>query len=172
MAMEQEQQCPECGCLFRIRVRNKKDRSTPQHRRFFGLITAAFKHWPDGSEFKPRDPEHLRAWLLCKVDYCDVAQTIRCETTNPTMLVSILKASFAAAKANAFVEADDNRVRVIVPRSVSFEKLSHLAACVVMDLVEQVIESETKLTAVQLLPVRLKVKKVRQPEHARQLEAA
>ena len=164
--MEQEHQCPECGCLFKIRTRGK-DRSSPQHRRFFGLITAAFKHWPDRSEFKPRDPEHLRAWLLCKVDYCDVTQTIRCETTNPTTLVSILTASFAAAKANAFVEADDNRVMVIVPRSVSFEKLSHVAACVVMDLCEQVIESETGLTACQLLPPRTKPAK-----KARQLEAA
>ena len=47
-----------------------------------------------------------------------------------------------------------------------------MAACVVMDLVEQIIETETKLTAAQLLPVRLKIKKVRKPEQSRELEDA
>ena len=57
--------CPQCGHVA-------DSRSTPDHRRFFARIHAAFHHWPEAHEFQPDDAEHLRAWLLCKAGYRDV----------------------------------------------------------------------------------------------------
>ena len=38
---------------------------------FFGVIAEAFKSWPHAHDFAPRDPEHLRAWLLVEAGYYD-----------------------------------------------------------------------------------------------------
>jgi hypothetical protein len=55
--------------ILAIGAKGPKVRSPADHRRFFGVIKAAFLHWPEKHEFQPEDPEHLRAWLLCRAGY-------------------------------------------------------------------------------------------------------
>jgi hypothetical protein len=59
--------CPHCGA-------DSKQRSSPQHRRFFKLINVAYHHWPEYTEFSPDNAEHLRAWLLCKSKHRNVVE--------------------------------------------------------------------------------------------------
>ena len=40
-----------------------KSRSTPQHRRYFALIKAAFKHWPESHDIQFGSAEGLRDYL-------------------------------------------------------------------------------------------------------------
>jgi hypothetical protein len=45
-------------------------RSTEEHNLLFGVIDMAFENnWPSDHKFKPRDAEHLRAWLLIEAGH-------------------------------------------------------------------------------------------------------
>ena len=61
--MTKPNHCPHCGVIL-TRVR-----SLPDHRRFFGVIQAAFHQWNEGHPFQPTDAEHLRAYLLVESGY-------------------------------------------------------------------------------------------------------
>lgn len=57
--------CPNCGVSFDAR-KPHRPRSVEEHRRFFGIVAAAFGSWPELHEFQPESREHLRAWLICQ----------------------------------------------------------------------------------------------------------
>ncbi len=58
------------GTVLRIHI--LKPRRKKAHRLFFATIAAACKIWPEHTEPNPDgDPEHLRAWLLCKAGACE-----------------------------------------------------------------------------------------------------
>jgi len=46
-----------------VRRLDLKPRSTPQHRRYFALIRAAHKQWPEGHPIQPATEEGLRDYL-------------------------------------------------------------------------------------------------------------
>ena len=150
MAVAREEQCPECGCLFRIKNRGKP-RSVPQHRRFFGLVKAAFANWPERHKFQPRTAEELRAWLLYQAGHCEVVKTVRCETVEPRNLAAVFEASFRAARAHCFVEVQGNTVRIIAPHSTAFEKLPHMHAVTIYSLIQDFVTDIFGVPADQLL---------------------
>lgn len=145
--------CPDCGSVFRLKRRAPR-RSVPQHRRFFGLVKTAFEQWPEAYPFQPKDAEHLRAWLLIHAGHSRVAQSIRCQDSDPARLTAVLRASFSAAKAHAFVEVNGDLVQVIVPHSVAFEKLPHAAACTIMTAVDEIVQNVIGITSDELLRAR------------------
>ncbi len=57
-----------------LSVRISRPRMPKTHQTFFQVIAKALKHWPPGHDPHPADgdEEMLRAWLLCRVRYCDV----------------------------------------------------------------------------------------------------
>ena len=59
----------------------KKPRSTPQHRRFFALIKAAWKHWPSSHEVQAGSPEGLRDYLQIKAGFGIPHKIVRGDTT-------------------------------------------------------------------------------------------
>lgn len=147
--------CPDCGSIIRHPKRRGKPRSVPQHRRLFGLVRAAFNQWPDSYEFQPRDEEHLRFWLLKEVGHCEVAKTIRCETVNVKALTSLLTSIFRAADSRrCFLDVHGDLIHVIVPHSVSFEKLPHSSACVIYSLIEDRISQVIGVQADTLLKAK------------------
>jgi len=146
--------CPDCGSVFRGPKKRGKQRSAPQHRRTFGLIAKAFANWPEQYEFQPRDAEHLRAWLLVQAGYADVPQTIRCDDENAIRVAGVVRAAFQAAQSNAFVETKGNRVLIVTPKSMSFDKLPHLHACVIMQAIDELIEDIVGVSCDQLLRER------------------
>ena len=58
-----------------------KSRSTPQHRRFFALIKAAWKHWPETHEVQAGSPEGLRDYLQIKAGFGIPHKIVRGDTT-------------------------------------------------------------------------------------------
>jgi len=44
-------------------------RSTPQHRRYFGMIRAAHRHWPESHPVQPLTEEGLREYLQVRVGH-------------------------------------------------------------------------------------------------------
>ena len=54
-----------------------KSRSTPQHRRYFALIKAAFQHWPESHDLQFGSAEGLRDYLQLKAGFGTVHKIIR-----------------------------------------------------------------------------------------------
>ena len=54
-----------------------KSRSTPQHRRYFALIKAAFQHWPESHDLQFGSAEGLRDYLQLKAGFGRVHKIIR-----------------------------------------------------------------------------------------------
>lgn len=64
--------CPACS--FRFNEKAKKDRSTPEHRRYFAMIKAAFDNWPVSYDFQPLDAAALRTFLQMRAGAVDTIQ--------------------------------------------------------------------------------------------------
>ncbi len=122
-----------------------KPRSYQQHKRFFGLVEAAFNHWPEGHPFKPKDSEHLRHWLLCAVNHSTI-KTFETEG-DATAIAKLLPIVVAImTKTNCWTKAVGNEVQVCVPKSISYEEVSHQEfqgiSNVVGDIIQEVIGIE------------------------------
>lgn len=142
------EKCPTCG-----QAKPKKPRSIDDHRRFFGVINAACKNWPEAHEFQPDDREHLRAWLLCKAGFRDTV-TIPCESDDPHILklaTLATEAAIKAAKNVAFVRPHGVALAVFTPKSIKFETLDQTQFGSIRQAVEEIIEAETGMKADDLL---------------------
>jgi hypothetical protein len=141
--------CQQCG------ADEKSQRSSPDHRRFFGLIAAAFHHWPERHEFEPDDADHLRKWLLCKAGFRDVTIiTVEYADDQPGLmkLVSLTaEAAVRAADNKAFTRVHGDKIVVFKAKSIAWDKLSQTAFNDVRDRVTAVIENELQLSADELL---------------------
>lgn len=129
----------------------KKPRSVDQHRRFFGVIKAAFDNWPETHAFKPDNAEHLRAWLLVKAKHSSIKTFFlgEAEASEMARILPIVAATMM--NRYCWCRATDNAVAVCVPESIAFDKIEHSAFCAINDDVEAVIETETGMKADDLL---------------------
>lgn len=149
--------CPHCGveqtdcghCGKPLSNRSESD-----HRRFFGLVRAAFHHWPEGHEFAPDNAEHLRAYLLCKAGYRTVTTIPVEDDATPAMMTLVMltaEAAIKAARTYAFTRPHGQSIAVFTAKSINWATLSQKAFNDVRDAVTEVIESETGQTAETLL---------------------
>ncbi len=134
--------CPTCG----------GKRSSEDHRRFFGLIAAAFKHWPEAHEFQPDSAEHLRAWLLCKAKHRNVALIGRgddeAEFANA---VALTVAALRQLKEYHFDVPVSSGVALVSPKSISYSDVSQKQFNAIRDDVTAIIEAELGVSADRLL---------------------
>lgn len=126
-----------------------KPRSIDQHRRFFGVIAAAFHHWPEACTFQPDNAEHLRAWLLVKAKH----RTIKTfhlpgDASDSAALIPVVIATMLSKHSWAWAKGHD--LFVCVPESIAFDKLGHQAFCALNDDVDAVLR-EIGLDPDQLL---------------------
>ncbi len=143
--------CPHCGTML------TKARSAPMHRRFFALVAAAFSQWPERATFRPDDAEHLRSWLLCKVNYrqsreIEVAYSEgNPELTRETAIA--IEAALKEAGAHAFIRPhpDGGSVAVYRAKSLAWDKCDQKEFGPVAEAVEAIIEAELGVTADTLL---------------------
>lgn len=147
--------CPECGCVL------TKSRSGPDHRRFFGLVAKAFDQWPEGG-FVPRDPEHLRAYLLVKVGHTNIRHIPYpdgCEES-PALKVLFRLTVESTGKAledeAGFIDyrLSSGGVEVITSRSIDFRTVGQKAFGPIREAVEAEIERVIGVNAEQLLRSR------------------
>jgi hypothetical protein len=118
--------CSHCG---------GKERSTPQHRRFYAVVRAAFDQWPDESI---DNPEHLRKFLLVKVKH---RKQNEIHITGDIDMASIkaMESAMRAAGEYAWTVEHNGKVYVLAAKSISYGKLPHREACGVFESVEAVI---------------------------------
>lgn len=143
--------CPECGAVFDLKTKGKA-RSYPQLKRFHAVIKAAFHHWPTEHRFKPKNQDHLRAWLEVEAGHFEVVKTIRCETVEASHLTALLTAIMRSCDDDKiFVEAEGNVVTVKRALSISYAMLAHLSACALFDQIDHVIKTEIGIDTDTLL---------------------
>lgn len=146
--------CPDCGCALGV---SGKARSLPQLRRFFAVLRAMYRHWPDAAAFRPESEEHLRKYVLCKAghrDHTDIPVEFAEDQPAITKLASLaIEAAIVAAGAFAFVRPDSNggRVRVYRAKSIAFDKLGPAEFNRLNDDVEAVYTAETGLNPDEVL---------------------
>lgn len=141
-------ECPHCGVVL------TKNRSGPDHRRFFALIKAAFDQWPENHDFTPDSAEALRAWLTCKAGYRNSTPVMLPDEADDHMKLLFrlgIESSIRAAGGVAFVVPYRDGVAVISPKSIAWDKISQKDFGAVRSAVEDVIKAETGLDPDQLL---------------------
>jgi hypothetical protein len=141
--------CPKCGAPV------KAQRSSADHRRLFGLISAAFHQWPEANDFQPEDAEQLRSWLLCKAGFCEKTP-IECPDADAMpgiaqLIALACESVMRAANGRGFIRVHGDRIVVFTPRSIAWEKLDQHAFNDVRDRVTGVIEAEMNIKAETLL---------------------
>lgn len=131
-----------------------KPRSIDQHRRFFGVIKAAFDNWPDMHPFKPDNEEHLRAWLLVKSKHRSIKSfDVGSDAADVARMVPVIVASMLDKYCWSWPDGD-GQIKVCAPLSIKFSELPHEAFCKLCDEVEGVILTETGMEAEHLLKSR------------------
>ena len=135
-------------------VAMSKPRSIDQHRRFFGLIAAAFHHWPESyKKFQPDSAEHLRAWLLVKAKRRTIKTFHMHDDASDTAALIPIVISMMTGK-HSWAWAKGNDLYVCVPESIAFDKCTHAEFCKLNDDVDEVIRVETGLDPEALLRER------------------
>ncbi len=127
-----------------------KPRSIDQHRRFFGVIRAAYHHWPERVSFQPDNEEHLRAWLLVKAKHRTIKTFhLPADASDSAALIPVVIATMLGKHSWAWSKGTD--LFVCVPESIAFDKIGHNAFCALNDDVDAVIRAETGLDPDRLL---------------------
>ena len=117
--------CPACSWQFNENT--KRHRSDPQHRRYFAMIGAAFKNWPESYEYQPLDAEALRVFLQMLAGCVDVVKSAK---TGDTYLV---------------------------PRSIKYSKMSQQTFSELNFRVENIIEKIIGVSGDKLLEMSSEV---------------
>jgi hypothetical protein len=146
--------CPNCGTVI-----GGNSRSIQDHRRFFGLIRAAFHQWSESHAFQPTSEEQLRAWALIQAGWTDVATV---EIPASYSESETARAAFRAAIDGAVRALDgpsgyhelrigDASLSIVTPRSLRFDVVGQREFGRVREAVEGVIEGALGVPAEQLL---------------------
>lgn len=151
--MRHERSCPHCGVFL------TKPRSGADHRRLFAIISKAFIQWPSHHHFRPRDAEHLRAFLLVSAEYTDVEFIPVAEECagNPAIMALVriaIEATFSALtrrRGYAELRVTGAGIEILTPRSIDFATLDQKAFGPVREAVETIIEGAIGVKADQLL---------------------
>lgn len=131
--------CPKCGC----EIGERKRRSLPDHRRLFALIKTAFDNWPEAHEFTPENPEHLRAWLVCKAGWREATAYDLGDRADAAVVALALEAGIKAAKGTGFVRVVGRSVAVITPKSMDFRSMGQAEFGLLRDAITDIITAET-----------------------------
>jgi hypothetical protein len=142
--------CPSCTATFDL-DKIGKPRSIEQHRRFFAVCNAAFLHWPEDHDRQFSDAEDARKWLTMKAGYRRLAAQIPITNVKPEIAVMLCESAMRAAGAHAVAVFHKGNICIWAPRSIRFDKMSHLEFCKLNDDVADVVKAEIGITADELL---------------------
>lgn len=141
--------CPHCGCVL------TKPRSPRAHRFFFAMIDAAYDNWPaDHPEFKPTDCEQLRAWLLCQTKHSvRIGNLLNVNFPDPARQIDFLTMAVAAVRQHGYglpVTDGYGYVELIIPQSISYDKLGEEEFAPIRDDVFFLIEKNIGISIKEL----------------------
>lgn len=138
--------CPTCG-----HESKGPPRSLDQHRRYFGMIKAAFHHWPEIHERQFTSEDDLRKWLQMKAGHREIAARIPLTGVRREQAVILAEASIKAAGSYAVPVAIGSELVIFKPKSIAFNNLGHKAFCELNQAVDEILQAEIGLSGDQLL---------------------
>lgn len=148
-----ERHCHECGAVQMEEP--KHNRSTPQLRRFYAIIRAAYLNWPEQppSGFRPQNEEHLRRWLEMRAGLFTVTKQARITSTDPDKLYALMSEFFKHSKdTTLFNELDGNLLIQKQVKSIAYEAIKESAEFSrLKDAICEIIEIEVGVAAEKLL---------------------
>jgi hypothetical protein len=128
-----------------------KPRSLDQHKRFFGLVRAAFHHWPEVHDQQFADETECRKFLIMKAGWRDLRLSLPLSGIRAPAAIALVTAALRSAGSHAAVRVDKGTLYVWTPKSINFAAMPHLEFCALSDAVSQTIELETGLSSEELL---------------------
>lgn len=135
--------CPEGAVL---KFKTSGHRSSKHHRLFMGALASACFNWPESHEFKPQSFDHFRAWILCKIRYCNT-QTHELKTAEMAeRLAEIIQAALNQSEGFGFAVYSNNLVYVLTPKSIKFEKLPQDEFNKVSQRVSDILKAEIQMS--------------------------
>lgn len=149
-------ECTVCG----HRAKDDADeRSLQQHKRFYGVVKAAFDQWPEASEFRPESIDHLRQWLICAAgpQWRDATtQDVPAPLRNAAIagFVDVLAHSVADRTARypfPRVNTWTWKATIYTAKSIKFAKMPHMEFNALSQAVDDVIKAEIGVDPDQLL---------------------
>lgn len=118
-------------------------RSAPQFRRYHKLIDAAFLHWPERHNFRPKSRDHLRYWLTVEAGKFDVAKNIRVHSVDAIALQALLEGVLRTSDdERLFIDIDGDLITVRRAHSIKFKSMPQNEFAKLCDEVEAVISAE------------------------------
>ena len=142
--------CPQCDLRFDA-SRDSTHRSAPQHRRFWGVVRAAYHHWPESHDEQFSSQNELRVWLTMKAGWRDLASKTSISGMKPDALVAVVQGALKSAGANARVAAHKGQLCIWTPKSIRFDRMKHMEFVALNQAVEDVIKAELGITGDELL---------------------
>lgn len=142
--------CPNCEATFDLH-KIGKPRSPEQHRRFWGLMKAAFEQWPEAHEEQFATVNALRLWVTMKAGWRDMASKTSIVGMKPDSLVAVVQGALMAAGANARAQAHKGQLVIWTPKSIRFDKMSHMEFVALNQAVEDVLKDVFGITGDELL---------------------
>ena len=140
--------CPVCG---HDTIARENSRSVEQLRRYFALIRAAYYHWPETHPEQFDDSEDLRKFLQMRAGHRELAAKIELDGLSKEQALFIAEAAIRATGAYAVPRIHGDVMVIFRPRSIAFQKLSHIDFCRLNDAVQDIILAETGIDPDQLL---------------------
>lgn len=137
--------CPTCG------HKTTSIRSIDQHRRYFGVIKAAFHHWPEQHDKQFSSEHELRIWLQMKAGAREVSARIPLVGAPKEIVQMLVAQALKAAKADAVPSLHKDELIIWVPTSIAFGNLGHLKFCELNNAVDEVLKTEIGLSGDDLL---------------------
>jgi hypothetical protein len=142
--------CPCCDHSWDL---NGKPRSLDQHRRFFGIVRAAFAHWPESHERQFSDERELRGWLVMKAgpEWRQTVLNMPMQGVKPEVAAMVAGAAIRAVGRSAVALAHKGGLIVMAPKSIKFSTMKHMEFVALNDAVESVIKDVFGMSGDELL---------------------
>lgn len=146
--------CPECGAVL------VQPRSLADHRRFFGLVRAAFMNWPEAAPFQPSTEEALRGYLLVEANHYDVEFIAYPESSTPEikklfrLAVEATHTACTRGRSYSDTRVSAGGIEIRTPKSIDFRSVGQKAFGPIREAVEHIIETAIGVKCEQLLKER------------------
>ena len=116
-------------------------------------MKSAYHHWPENHEEQFTDETDCRKFLTMKAGWRDISSKINLTGMREDKAILLATAILSGLPENCYARPVLHKGQIIVwiPRSIAYDKLSHLEMCALSDAVAEVIEAETGMKIDELM---------------------
>ena len=141
VSKDDKEKCQELTEGETIKVEAKLSRSGDHHRFFFAAIAEACANWPESHEFQTKNPERLRAWLLCKAGspYREHLKYEAETLQQAAMMADFFDHMLEHLGVKAITCVSEKLVYILYPKSISFSSMGQDEFNVISERVNQIL---------------------------------